>query len=146
MSGKYDDIINLPHPTSKRFGRMPLEERAAQFSPFAALTGYDAVIREAARLTDRRVELDECRRQELDAALQDLAARLGARPEVLVTFFREDLRKEGGEYVHVSGRLRKIDSLARALVLEDGTVIPVDDIFELGTAGDLEKSCLSLDE
>ena len=131
MSGKYDDIINLPHPTSKRFSRMPLEERAAQFSPFAALTGYDAVIRETSRLTDRRVELDECRRQELDAALRDLAARLPARPEVLVTYFLPDARKEGGEYVHVSGRLRKIDSLMRTLILEDGTVIPIDDVLEL---------------
>ena len=131
MSGKYDDIINLPHPTSKRFSRMPLEERAAQFSPFAALTGYDAVIRETARLTDSRVELDECRRQELDAALRDLAARLPARPEVLVTYVLPDARKEGGEYVHVSGRLRKIDSLMRTLILEDGTVIPIDDVLEL---------------
>ena len=131
MSGKYDDIINLPHPTSKRFSRMPLEERAAQFSPFAALTGYDAVIRETARLTDRRVELDECRRQELDAALRDLAARLDSRPEVLVTYFLEDTRKEGGEYVHVSGRLKKIDSFSRVLVLEDGTMIPIDDVLEL---------------
>jgi len=131
MSGKYDDIINLPHPTSKRFSRMPLEERAAQFSPFAALTGYDAVIRETARLTDRRVELDECRRQELDAALRDLAARLGSRPEVLVTYFLEDTRKEGGEYVHVFGRLKKIDSFSRILVLEDGIIIPIDDVLEL---------------
>jgi hypothetical protein len=131
MSGKYDDIINLPHPTSKRFSRMPLEERAAQFSPFAALTGYDAVIRETARLTDRRVELDECRRQELDAALRDLAARLDSRPEVLVTYFLEDTRKEGGEYVHVSGRLKKIDPFSRVLVLEDSTLIPIDDILEL---------------
>jgi hypothetical protein len=131
MSGKYDDIINLPHPTSKRFSRMPLEERAAQFSPFAALTGYDAVIRETARLTGRRVEPDECRRQELDAALRDLAARLDSRPEVLVTYFLEDTRKEGGEYVHVSGRLKKIDSFSRVLVLEDGTIIPIDDVLEL---------------
>lgn len=131
MSGKYDDIIKLPHPTSKRFSRMPLEERAAQFSPFAALTGYDAVIRETARLTDRRVELDECRRQELNAALRDLAVRLESRPEVLVTYFLEDTRKEGGEYVHVSGRLKKIDSFSRTLVLEDGTIIPIDDILEL---------------
>lgn len=138
MSGKYDDIINLPHPTSKRFSRMPLEERAAQFSPFAALTGYDAVIRETARLTDRRVELDECRRQELDAALQELSARLGSRPEVLVTFFREDRRKEGGEYVHVSGRLKKADPYTRTLVLEDGTAVPIDDIYELRSLPDLE--------
>ena len=138
MSGKYDDIINLPHPTSKRFSRMPLEERAAQFSPFAALTGYDAVIRETARITDRRVELDECRRQELDAALQELSARLGSRPEVLVTFFREDRRKEGGEYVHVSGRLKKADPYTRTLVLEDGTAVPIDDIYELRSLPDLE--------
>lgn len=131
MTDNYEDIINLPHPVSKRFPRMPLAERAAQFSPFAALTGFGSVISETARLTDARVELDECRRQELDAALQDLAARLDGRPEVLVTFFRADARKAGGEYVSLSGRLKKIDSFARTLVLEDGTVIPVDDILEL---------------
>lgn len=140
MSGKYDDIINMPHPVSKRYPRMPLAERAAQFSPFAALTGYDAVIRETARLTDRRVEPDECRRQELDAALRDLAARLDSRPEVLVTYFRKDPRKDGGEYVHVSGRLRKIDSYTRSLVLEDGTPIPVDDILELSYKG--SQACM----
>ena len=146
MSGKYDDIINLPHPASKRFSRMPLEERAAQFSPFAALTGYDAVIRETARLTDRRVELDECRKQELDAALQDLSVRLATRPEVLVTFFREDRSKDGGEYVNVSGRLKKVDPYTRTLVLEDGGVIPINDIYGLRLMPDLEKSCFSLDE
>jgi len=131
MDDKYDKIINLPHPASKRFPRMPLSERAAQFSPFAALTGYDAVIRETARLTDSRVELDECRRQELDAALQDLAARLDGRPEVLATYFRPDSRKSGGEYVSVSGRLKKIDPYTRTIAFEDGTVIPIDDIYEL---------------
>lgn len=129
--GKYDDIINLPHPTSVKFSRMPLQERAAQFSPFAALTGYDSVIAETARLTDCRVELDESRRLELDAALHDLAGRISERPAILVTYFREDSRKEGGEYVNVSGRLKKIDSYTRCLVLEDGTVIPVDDIYAL---------------
>ena len=131
MSDKYDDIINLPHPSSKRFPRMPLQERAAQFSPFAALTGYDDAIRETARLTDRRVELDESRRLELDAALRDLGARLEARPEVLVTYFLPDARKEGGQYVHVSGRLKKIDAVSRTLLLEDGTRIRIDDVYEL---------------
>ncbi len=131
MSDKYDDIINLPHPSSKRFPRMPLQERAAQFSPFAALTGYDDTIRETARLTDRRVELDESRRLELDAALRDLGARLEARPEVLVTYFLPDARKEGGQYVHVSGRLKKIDAVSRTLLLEDGTRIRIDDVYEL---------------
>ena len=131
MKTPYDDIIGLAHHVSRNRPAMPMRDRAAQFAPFAALTGYDAVIRETARLTDRRVELDECRRQELDAALRDLAARLPSRPEVLVTYFLPDARKEGGEYVHVSGRLRKIDSLTRTLILEDGTVIPIDDVLEL---------------
>ena len=131
MSDKYDDIINLPHPSSKRFPRMPLQERAAQFSPFAALTGYDDTIRETARLTDRRVELDESRRLELDAALRDLGARLEACPEVLVTYFLPDARKEGGQYVHVSGCLKKIDAVSRTLLLEDGTRIRIDDVYEL---------------
>ena len=140
MSGKYDDIINMPHPVSKRYPRMPLAERAAQFSPFAALTGYDAVIRETARLTDRRVEPDECRRQELDAALRDLAARLDNRPEVHVTNLSKDPPKEGGEYGQRYGRLRKIDSYTRSLVLEDDTPIPVDDILELSYKG--SQACM----
>ncbi len=131
MSGNYEDIINLPHPTSKTHPRMSLAERAAQFSPFAALTGYDSVIAETARLTDERIELDENRRQELDAALQDLSSRLGERPEVLITYFKKDSHKEGGEYLDISGRLKKIDSISRALTLEDGTIIPINDIYSL---------------
>jgi len=131
VKDKYEDIINLPHHTSRQFSRMPLAERAAQFSPFAALTGYDAVIRETARLTDSRVELDECRRQELDAALHGLAARIADHPEALVTYFQDDPSKEGGEYVHYSGCIKKIDSFTRSLVFDDGTVIPIDDIYSL---------------
>ena len=131
MKDDFEDIINLPHHTSARFPRMPMAERAAQFSPFAALTGYESVIRETARRTDSRDELDENRRQELDAALQDLSARLQSRPEVRVTYFLADSRKSGGEYIHFSGRLKKIDAFSRLLVFEDGTLIPIDDIFEL---------------
>lgn len=131
MTDQYDDIINLPHPESKRYPRMPLADRAAQFSPFAALTGYDSVISEMARLTDQRIELDENRRQELDASLQRIAARLDERPEITVTYFLRDPRKEGGEYVRATGRLKKIDSTARTLVLEDGTIIPLADVYSL---------------
>ena len=84
MSGKYDDIINLPHPVSKRYPRMPLAERAAQFSPFAALTGYESVISETARHTDKRLELDENRKSELDATLSALAGSLPEMPEVTI--------------------------------------------------------------
>ena len=131
MTDKYDDIIGLPHPTSKRYPRMPLAERAAQFSPFAALTGYDAVIAETARLTDRRIELDENRRQELDATLNDIQSRLDEHPEVTVTYFKKDQRKDGGEYVDISGRLKKVDTYSRSLILENGTVVPIEDIYSL---------------
>ncbi|MBR1926558.1 MAG: hypothetical protein IJ840_02220 [Bacteroidales bacterium] len=133
MTDKYDDIIGLPHPTSDRYPRMPLAERAAQFSPFAALTGYDSVISETARLTDRRVELDENRRQELDTAFSAIQGRMDEHPEVLITYFKEDMKKEGGEYVDISGRLKKIDLYTRTLILENGMAIPVDDIYSLST-------------
>ena len=128
MSGKYDDIINLPHPVSKRYPRMPLAERAAQFSPFAALTGYESVISETARLTDKRLELDENRK------LSALASSLPEKPEVTITFFKKDSRKEGGKYITLTARLKKIDATAHTIVLTDGVTIPIADIYALSTA------------
>ena len=129
----YDDIIQLPHHVSSRHPPMPAADRAAQFAPFAALTGYEAAIREAARLTDGAIELSEDRRAILDQKQQLLVERLGGgdRPEITVTFFRPDGRKEGGAYLTVAGRVKKIDSRERSLVLEDKTRIPLDSILEL---------------
>lgn len=131
MKERYDDILNLPHPVSARHPRMPVSSRAAQFSPFAALTGYDAAIRETARLTDRKTELDDSAKAILDLKQQVLTNALPAKPQVTVTYFVADERKSGGAYVSAAGRLKKIDPVARRLVLTDGTVIPLDDVLEL---------------
>ena len=131
MSGPYDDIINLPHPTSQRHPRMPIRDRAAIFSPFAALTGHAAAIQETARLTDQRMELDEDTKAMLDLKQQILADRIAERPEISVVWFRPDARKEGGQYVTTVGQLKKVDDIARILQLADGTTIPLDEVLEL---------------
>ncbi len=135
MSGKYDDIIGLPHPTSARHPRMPISDRAAIFSPFAALSGHSAALAETARLTDQKIELDEDTKAELDRKQAVLLEHIGEQPEVMVTWFQSDERKDGGAYVTVTGRLRKIDEAERALVLLDGTRVPLEDVMEL------ESSC-----
>ena len=129
MSGPYDDIIGLPHPTSERHPRMPIANRAAMFSPFAALTGYDAAVKETARLTDARAELTEEEKSALDAKLRLLAGP--ANGEVSLTCFQPDGRKAGGAYFTVTSAVKKIDSFAREVVLTDGRRIPVGDIVDV---------------
>ena len=131
MSGRYDDIIDLPHPTPRRHPRMPIRERAAIFSPFAALSGHGAAIAETARLTERRMELDEDTKAELDRRQAVLLAHIGEQPEVTVTWFQPDERKDGGAYVTTTGRLKKLRELERLLVLADGTEIPLEDVVAL---------------
>ena len=131
MNDNYDDILRPPHPTSARHPRMPISDRAAIFSPFAALTGHAAAIRETARLTDRRVELDEDTRAMLDLKQQILAGRITEQPEVSVVWFCPDRQKDGGQYVTTAGRLKKVDNIGRVLRLADGTAIPLDDVLEL---------------
>ena len=131
MKNPYDDILHLPHPTSKNHPRMSIQERAAQFSPFAAHTGHAAAIAETARLTDRKMELDEDTRAELDRRQAILLEHISERPEVTITWFRPDERKEGGAYVTTTGRLKKIDQVERILVLMDGTNIPLEDVAAL---------------
>lgn len=134
MTGPYDDIINLPHHVSDRRPRMPRDKRAAQFSPFAALTGYDAAIGETARLTGTRLELDEYAIAALNKKLGILADEIAARPEVVVTHFQPDAKKEGGLYVTTTGTVKKIDEYARDIVLMDGRRIPVEDVVEIECA------------
>lgn len=129
--GKYDDIIHLPHHVSATRPRMSSQDRAAQFSPFAALTGYEAVISETGRLTDCRVELSEDRMAELDRVQRRIAERIGEQPAVTVTWFVEDARKTGGEYVTARGNACRLDTYHRLLLLTDGTKIPLDDILRL---------------
>ena len=131
MSGKYDDILYLPHPTSRKHPRMSIQDRAAMFSPFAALSGHGAAIAETARLTDRRMELDEDTRAELDQKQAVLLEHIGGQPEVTVTWFQPDARKDGGAYGTVTGRLKKIDEVGRTLTLVDGTSIPLEDVVGL---------------
>lgn len=131
MSGPYDDIIHLSHPTSKNRPRMSIHDRAAQFSPFAALSGHAAAIAETARLTDRKLELDEDTRAELDRRQAILLEHISERPEITVTWFRPDERKEGGAYITTTGRLKKLDEAERILILTDDTRIPLDAVVSL---------------
>ena len=133
-SGPYEDIIHLPHPVSGKHPRMSLNDRAAQFSPFAALSGYDAAIRETSRLTEREVELDEDMLEQLDGALRAIEEKIEQAPEAEITWFVPDEKKEGGAYVTRAGRVKKIDDRRNALVMEDGTVIPVERIIEIEKA------------
>jgi len=124
----YDDIIALPRPVSQTHLPMSIENRAAQFLPFAALTGYDAAIQETARLTDRRLELDEDEKLMFSGKLQLIQDAIKARPQVKVTYFVPDTRKEGGAYVVTAGRVKKVDAVERQIVMMDGRTIPIDEV------------------
>lgn len=127
----YDDIWNHSRYKLKHHQPMSMWSRAAQFSPFAALTGYDDEIDEVARLTDRREELTEDELNGLNQAFQKLLERASDRPLVTVTYFQPDERKDGGEYVSYTGRFRFFDEIERILHFTDRTEIPVDDIFHI---------------
>jgi hypothetical protein len=131
MMGPYDDIIDLPHHTSPKRPRMSVYDRAAQFSPFAALTGYDAAIIETARLTDKKIELDEYEKAELNERLSMIQDLKDEQPEVSITYFMPDRKKTGGEYITITGCVKKIDHHDRTLVMQDATKIPIDDILDM---------------
>ena len=131
MSGKYDDILYLPHPTSVRHPRMPISERATIFSPFAALTGHAGAIAETACLTDQKMELDEDTKAELDRRQAILLERIVEQPEVTITWFCPDEKKSGGAYVVTVGRLKRVDDTAGTLKLADGMTIALDEIVDL---------------
>lgn len=126
---KYDDMMDLPRHVSPKRSPMSNYDRAAQFSPFAALTGYDAVIAETGRLTDAQAELDEGGKALLDEKLQWIRARLSENPRVTLTVFCPDARKEGGTYRQVTGHVKKIDPVTRCMVLSEGEVISIDRIY-----------------
>ena len=128
---KYEDIIGLLHHQSDHHPHMSNYERAAQFSPFAALTGHDAAIKETARITECRQELEDEMKCQLDYKLADLSQKLNTRPEIEVTYFVPDQKKTGGRYVTVTGILRKIDRYKRMIVLDEQRTISVDDIREI---------------
>lgn len=129
--GNYDDIINLPHHVSAVHPRMSAIDRAAQFSPFAALTGHGAAINETARLTEAGPELDETRKEELDARLQVIRECLSMQPEIAITYFVPDARKEGGSYLRAAGTVKKLDDTGHKVIMADGMSIPMDAIYEI---------------
>ncbi len=134
MSLQYDDILKLPHHVSSTHPQMPMSDRAAQFSPFAALNGYDDAIRETGRLTDDKIELDDEGLRELNTKLCMLAQHLEDEPEVTITYFAPDERKTGGAYLVKAGGVKRLDDFKRLIIMNDGTCIPMDDVF--GIEGD----------
>lgn len=130
---KYDDIIRLPHHVSARHPQMALADRAAQFSPFAALTGHEEAIQETARLTEDFIELDEDRKEQLNEQLLLLKEGQSRNPEIEVTYFRPDDRKDGGAYVTVRGRLKRIDEYGRQLLFTDGTAVSLERLFSVSS-------------
>jgi len=133
MTDNYDDIINLPHHTSKRHPRMSMLNRAAQFAPFAALTGFGAAIEESGRLTDEWVELSDVGIYELNKRMAQLIERQAEHPEVSIVYFKPDARKHGGSYKTISGNIKRIDETERMVELTDGKKIPMNAIVEIGT-------------
>lgn len=130
VTDSYEDIINLPHPEPRIHARMPRENRAAQFAPFAALSGYEDAVNETARLTDERIELNEYARDALNDAMRRIQCSLqkGEHPSLEVTYFVPDERKAGGRYETVSGMIRKLDVGIGYLFLMDGQKIRIQDI------------------
>lgn len=131
MSNKYDDIINLPHHVSKTRPQMSMHDRAAQFSPFSALTGYDAAIKETGRRTEKRIEPDEDELQILNMKLKLLIDNINEEPEVTFTYFKPDERKSGGKYVEAFGVVKKADEFNRLIVMQSGEKIKMDDVVEI---------------
>ena len=127
----YEDIINLPHHISPTRQQMPMSDRAAQFSPFAALTGYDAAIKETGRLTDERIELDEEALTALDMKYQLLIDAFDDAPEVTITYFQPDERKAGGKYITATSAVKKVDDFERRITMQNGTKIPMDDVLSI---------------
>ena len=132
--GKYDDIINLPHHVSKNYPQMSMYSRAAQFAPFAALTGYEGQIKETARLTNDRIDLDEELKSILDSKLQD---KLNTKQTVEFTYFIPDSKKDGGKYVTVAGIIKKIDEYKQVIVLENKLEIPIQEIIDISIIEDI---------
>lgn len=126
----YSDIINLSRPVSKR-PRMSLEQRSAQFAPFAALTGYEGQVKETARLTDKRIELNEELKEILDLKIQLIQEKIKEQPDVTITYFIPDDKKQGGKYKTVTNSVKKIDTYKNEIILIDGTTIAIDEIIDI---------------
>ncbi len=131
MANKYGDIINLPHHISKKHPRMSLEDRSAQFASFVALTGYEDIIDETARITNAKIELDEESKLTLNRKIQEIKKKINEKLNITITYFIPDLKKTGGEYVEINGIVKKIDEYKKILILEDKTEILISNIIEI---------------
>lgn len=131
MSRKYDDIIHLPHPVSTRHPQMSLSNRAAQFSPFAALTGHGDAIQETSRQTEQKVELSDDAKSHISEQLNQIQEHLSELPNVSITYFVPDTKKSGGVYMTLTGSVKKIDVYERNLVMHNRTSIPIEDIIQI---------------
>ena len=128
---KYDDIINLPHHVSTKHKQMSMYERAAQFAPYAALTGHKDMVIETARITDRELDLDEEEREILDRKLQKVIEKINEKSKVTFTYFIPDTKKEGGKYEKVTGIIKKIDDFEKVIYLENNVKIPIKNIIDI---------------
>ena len=128
---KHEDIIKLPHHVSKRHPQMSLEARSAQFAPFAALTGYEDVVKETARLTNEKKEITEEVKAVLDERIQIIQKNICTKPKVICTYFEPDKKKNGGKYITIEGRVQKIDKYNHVMVLEDKTEIKISEIIQI---------------
>lgn len=129
----YEDIVNLPAHISDRYPQATMAERAARFSPFAAIAGYEDMVREEARVTEKRRELGEDEKSMLDERLRLLAAEQEREPTVTLTYFVPDQKKDGGAYLRRTGVIVSVDRIRREIRLKDGSRIPLDDIFGIET-------------
>ena len=128
---KYDNIINLPHHVSKKHPQMSLYERSAQFAPFATLTGYEDAVKETARLTDEKMEIDDEIKNILDSKLHIIIQNLEKKPEITITYFKPDMKKSGGKYVTTTGCIKRIDKYNQFIELYDNTKIPINEIVDI---------------
>lgn len=131
MNKNYDDIINLPHYVSKKRPQMSIEARSAQFAPFAALTGYDEKVKETARLTDKKIELEDGQKEILNNKLLYLLENIDSKPEITFNYFVKDAKKSGGKYIEKTGIIRKIDMIEQYIQFVDKTKIYIDDILTI---------------
>lgn len=128
---KYDDIINLEHHISKTHKQMSMQNRAAQFAPFAALTGYEEAVKETARFTEQKIELDEELNNILDEKLRLIQSQIKNTPEITVIYFVSDDKKRGGKYQKITGKIKKIDDYNKFIIFTDGKYIPIKDIIDI---------------
>ena len=128
---EYEDIINLPHHVSTKHMHMSMIDRAAQFAPYAALTGYGDEVKERARLTDDWIDMDSDVKAYLDETLRSIISKIDSRPEITVTFFVKDDKKDGGKYTSMVGKLRRIDEVNGILIFENGKEIEISSILDL---------------